>query len=117
MPDEALPPELGELDAEAREAYVAQNPGLTPAVIDAIKTGNLIVVMQPAEVTASWGAPYEVNKFSDGKVEEWIFGCDYPHFCVRRDHKRRFVAGTLFDGQIHLSKAYFEDGKLTEWSR
>ena len=73
--------------------------------------------MDPSHVSVSWGKPYQINKFSSGRLEEWVFGCDYPHNCVVRNRRGRFTSGHLFDSVIHLSKAYFVEGKLTEWSQ
>lgn len=102
---------------ESRQDYIAANPGLDTRTIDAIKSGKLVIGMTPAEVSAAWGRPYRINKFSNLRLEEWIFGCDYPHYCVQRDRHGRFSAGILFDSVIHMSRAHFSEGRLTEWSQ
>ena len=102
---------------DARQAHVLSNPGPSPAIIEAIKTGEPVVGMTPDQVSASWGKPYRVNKFSGGRLEEWVFGCAYPHYCVRRDRGRSIARGMLFDRVIHMSRAYFSAGRLSEWTQ
>jgi hypothetical protein len=97
---------------EGRANYVAANEGLEPEIKGAILDGDLKAGMTPAEVAAAWGAPVSVNRFENGRKIEWIFGCDYPHSCAYETFGRARMPLT-----IHFSRAYFYDGRLTDWRR
>ncbi len=70
--------------------------------------------MTMEQVVAAWGPPAVVQKFRDGAVQYWFFGCDWPHFCNNLDLKlsRRLFAAP---GQIYQSRALFENGVVVDW--
>jgi hypothetical protein len=95
---------------ETRANYIAANPSLGEATKAAIRSGELRVGMTPDEVAAAWGRPAYVNRFENGRKVEWLFGCDYPHFCTYQ------VIGRFRTTEVfYHSRAYFYDGRLTEW--
>jgi hypothetical protein len=97
---------------EARASYIAAHPSLDDATKGAIRNGELRTGMTPDEVAAAWGRPVYINRFDNGRKVEWLFGCDYPHMCSY-ERIGRFQMTEV----IHHSRAYFYDGRLTEWRR
>lgn len=95
-------------------AYVNNHPELDAKTRESILSHSLLVGMSKSEVIAAWGRPVEINKYKNGKVEEWVFGCNYPNICYDFNRNRR--QPLIFRDFQHRPRAYFEDGKLREWS-
>jgi hypothetical protein len=94
---------------EGRVTYVNQNPNLDPAVRTAILDGRLLEGMTPADVRASWGDPLPGYQRA-GALDEWVFGCDQPHYCSTR--------GTMLGETVYYhSRAYFRNGRLESWTQ
>jgi len=93
--------ELGNLNPKSRRAkYIeAHSASLTADTISAIRNGNIILGMTFAEVVASIGKPYKINKSTGswGVHEQWVM-CAPNSF---RDRRYGYV--------------YFENGKVTSW--
>jgi len=93
--------ELGNLNPKSRRTkYIAAHSAtLNANVIRAIRNGQLILGMTPAEVVASIGKPYDINKTTGswGVHEQWVM-CAPNSF---RDRRYGYV--------------YFENGKVTSW--
>ena len=94
---------------ERTQIYLAAHPDLAPNVAEAIKAYVLLEGMTMEQVIGAWGRPAVVQKFRDGAVQYWFFGCDRPHFCAAHDginwnttHK-------------YQSRALFENGVVADW--
>lgn len=94
-------------------AYVDARPELDAETRASILGHTLRAGMSKSDVVAAWGRPVRIYKFSDGQLEEWIFGCDYPHICHGVDGGRR--RPRIFREVQYQPRAYFEDGMLTDW--
>lgn len=93
-------------------SYVAANPSLDEKTKATILRNDIRVGMNKAQVLAAWGRPEQILKFRQGRQEQWIFGCDYPHFCTRNDNR--------FDWNIvnrtrYETRAIFEDGVVASF--
>lgn len=102
-----------QLAQERARHYVQSHPELDPRIQEAILGTKLLVGMKKEEVLAAWGRPIRIVKFREGRQEEWIFGCNYPHLCTRQDRGRH--RSGLFDSVRYESQAIFEDGVLTSF--
>lgn len=100
-----------EMVIESRVAYLRSHPETDARTREAILASNLLVGMMPDQVVAAWGPPYRRFTMADKRTVEWIFGCDYPHICVR-DERRRLLEDPRF-----LPRAWFYDGRLSDWRR
>jgi len=93
--------ELGNLNPKSRRTkyIVAHSATLNANTIGAIRNGQLILGMTPAEVVASIGKPYDINRTTGswGVHEQWVM-CAPNSF---RDRRYGYV--------------YFENGKVTSW--
>jgi len=99
----------GQQRAEARAAaYVAAHPALDAETGAAIRALELRRGMTMEQVVAAWGEPAVVQRFRDGKLQSWYFGCDWPHACATPDKSSE-------PDQRYISRATFIDGKLTVW--
>ncbi len=97
---------------ERARSYVAANPSLDEKTKATILRNDIRVGMSKEQVLASWGRPHQILKFRQGRQEQWIFGCDYPHFCTRNDNR--------FDSNIvnrtrYETRAIFEDGVVASF--
>ena len=93
---------------ERARAYLATNPNLASNTAEAIRANLILDGMTMEQVTAAWGPPAVVQKFGDGAVQYWFFGCDWPHFCVGPDRSSS-------DAYRYQSRALFENGVVVEW--
>ena len=97
---------------ERARSYVASNPSLDEKTKATILRNDIRVGMTKEQVLASWGRPEQILRFRQGRQEQWIFGCDYPHFCTRNDNR--------FDSNIvnrtrYETRAIFEDGVVASF--
>ena len=101
---------------ERAEAYLAAHPDLPARTAAAIRSNTIHDGMTMPQVIAAWGRPVVVQKFREGKVEHWFFGCVWPHFCEDVDFSlvRRWRANP---GDIYKSNALFENGVVVDWGR
>jgi len=93
---------------ERAQAYLAAHPNLAPNTAEAIRANLILDGMMMEQVTAAWGPPAVVQGFSDGAVQYWFFGCDWPHFCVDVDRLND-------DAYRYQSRALFENGLVVDW--
>ncbi len=96
---------------ERANGYLAAHPQLDPKISEAIRELGLVVDMTAEQVTASWGKPVIVQKSINGTSELWYFPCDYPHFCRSGAAGRRWRS----EKDRYQSRAFFVNGRLTEW--
>ena len=94
---------------ERADAYVAAHPKLDTNTAEAIRSNLIHEGMTMEQVIAAWGRPAVVQKFRDGAVQYWFFGCDWPHFC----HPPERRSGGL--DEIYRSRALFENGVVVDW--
>ena len=94
---------------ERAQTYVAAHPDLPSNTAEAIKSNSIHDGMTMRQVVAAWGGPAVVQKFRDGAVQYWFFGCHWPHFCDNAD--RRFPEPS----DIYRSRALFENGVVVDW--
>jgi hypothetical protein len=103
-----------ETDREVRQqsarAYVAAHSGNASDITRAISANRVVKGMNMEQVTAAWGAPVSITKYSDGAEQYWLFGCEWPHRCSGPD------IGQSSD-ELYLSKALFRGGKLVDWQQ
>ncbi len=94
---------------ERAQAYLSAHPKLASNTAEAIRANLILDGMTTEQVIAAWGQPAIVQKFRDGAVQYWFFGCDWPHFCD--------VPDLQFPGpdEIFHSRALFENGVVVEW--
>ena len=97
---------------ERVDAYLAATPQLDQETANAIRHFELRKGMTMRQVEATWGRPKLVKKFRSGAVEQWFFGCDWPHTCETMGRRR----GRSED-DIYQSKALFDNGQLVEWKK
>ena len=105
--------------SERAEAYLSTHPKLGAKTAGAIRTNAIRVGMTMEQVIAAWGRPAEIQKFRDGKVQHWFFGCDWPHVCDSQSDRSRLRPGGIFEdpNQRYLSQALFENGVVVKfWS-
>ena len=90
-------------------AYLAAHPDLPAKTVEAIRSNSIHDGMTVGQVVGAWGRPAVVQKFRDGAVQYWFFGCDWPHFCD--------VPDLDFPGpdEIYQSRVLFEDGVVVHW--
>ena len=90
-------------------AYLAAHPDLDPETKTAISRQELRPGMSMEQVVAAWGAPRVVQRFRDGAVQYWFFGCDTRHLCASAEE--------MFPppDAIYLDRALFENGRLVSW--
>ena len=91
---------------ERAQTYLIAHPNLASNTAEAIRANLILDDMTMEQVTAAWGKPAEIQKFRDGAVHYWFFGCDWPHFCssASRHYSQRFQ-----------SRALFENGVVVDW--
>ncbi len=94
-------------------AYVDAHPELDAETRESILDHTLRAGMQRSDVVAAWGRPVRILKFRNGALEEWIFGCDYPHICHGVEGGRR--RPRIFQEVQYQPRAYFENNVLTDW--
>ena len=65
--------------------------------------------MTMEQVIATWGRPAVVQRYRNGAMQYWYFGCDWPHLCTTADE--------MFPtpDEIYNSQAMFIDGKVVSW--
>lgn len=91
-------------------AYIQTHPELDPATKQAMQDFDLRDGMTMEQVVATWGRPAVVQRFRNGAMQYWYFGCDWPHFCTTPDER--------FDpppDEIYRSQAMFVDGRVVSW--
>ncbi len=98
-----------DIGRERAQAYVATHPELPSNTAEAIRSNTIHDGMTMDQVVGAWGRPAVVQRFRDGAVQYWFFGCDWPHFCEYSD--RRFPE----PGEIFQSRALFENGVVVDW--
>jgi len=91
-------------------AYIQAHPDLDPATKEAMQGFDLRKGMTMEQVIATWGRPAVVQRFRDGAMQYWYFGCDWPHFCTSPDEQ--FFPPP---DEIYQSQAMFIDGKVVSW--
>jgi hypothetical protein len=97
---------------ERAAAYVAAHPSLDSATATAIRNNRVAKGMTREQVVAAWGRPALVKRFRDGQLEQWFFGCDWPHSCNPPGSFRE--AAAMMADDYYDSQAYFENGVVTE---
>ena len=103
-----------DIGRERAETYVAAHPNLPSNTADAIKSNSVHDGMTMQQVIAAWGRPAVVQRFRDGVVQFWFFGCDWPHTCT--DPDRGWPRGIFASPHdIYRSKALFENGVVVDW--
>ena len=95
---------------ERVNAYLTANPQLDKETANAVRHYELRKGMTMRQVEAVWGRPVLVKKFRSGAVEQWFFGCDWPHACISMGRRRG-----RSEEEIYQSQALFENGQLVEW--
>lgn len=100
-----------QLARERANGYVAAYSDLDANVAAAIRDLVLVEGMTPEQVTASWGKPVIVQKSINKTSEMWYFPCEYPHFCRSRSGRRK----SRGEEDQYQSRAFFVNGRLTEW--
>ncbi len=98
-----------DIGRERAQAYVAAHPNLPSNTAEAIRSNTIHDGMTMEQVVGAWGRPAVVQRFRDGAVQYWFFGCDWPHFCDTSD--RRFPS----PAEIYQSRALFENGVVVDW--
>ena len=96
-----------EIAKERAETYVAAHPNLSSS--SAIRANTIRDGMTMEQVIAAWGRPVVIQKFRDGALQYWFFGCDWPHFCKSSNRVR---SGP---DEIYYSRALFENGVVVDW--
>ncbi len=91
---------------ERAQAYLSAHPKLASNTAEAIRANLILDGMTTEQVIAAWGQPAIVQKFRDGAVQYWFFGCDWPHFCASAE--RHY-------SQRYQSRALFENGVVVDW--
>ncbi|MFT5487131.1 MAG: hypothetical protein ACI9JL_002341 [Paracoccaceae bacterium] len=89
-------------------AFLAANPRTDSALVDAMRRFQIRKGMTPQQVTAVWGAPYQILKWRNGTVTHWQFSCAWPAYCFPPD-----MRGGLVEPQ--RAEAFFEKGQLVRW--
>ena len=90
-------------------AYLAAHPETETETIIAMRRFELRAGMSKREVAATWGKPFEIQKWRSGTVDVWYFGCGWPNRCEAPDRP------TIL-GEVIRPQAYFRKGRLTQWS-
>ena len=93
---------------ERAQAYLAAHPNLASNTAEAIRANLILDGMTMEQVIAAWGRPAVVQKFRDGVVQYWFFGCDWPHVCDAPDLDPS-------PDEIFHSRALFENGVVVDW--
>ncbi len=94
---------------ERAQIYVAVHPDLPSNTAEAIRTNTIQNGMTMEQVIAAWGPPAVVEKFREGTLQYWFFGCDRPHFCKSQNRVRSGPE------EIYHSRALFQDGVVADW--
>ncbi len=92
----------------ADAAYVAAHPGLNQNTARAIASNSVHEGMTMEQVIAAWGEPVEVQRFREGAMQYWFFGCHWPHHCGGVDIG-------MSPEERYQSRAILEDGRVVEW--
>ncbi|MPY72167.1 MAG: hypothetical protein GEU92_19070 [Alphaproteobacteria bacterium] len=98
---------------ERAASYVAGHPDLDPEVAGAIKANQVRKGMTKEQVVAAWGRPAAIKRFRNGALEQWLFGCDYPHICNSPGSFRE--AHAMMIDEYYNSQAFFENGVVTDF--
>ena len=98
-----------DIASERAQAYLAGHPKLASNTAEAIRANLILNGMTMELVIAAWGRPAVIQKFRDGAVQYWFFGCDWPHVCHAPD------LGPTGPNQIFQSRALFENGVVVDW--
>ena len=103
-----------EIAKERAQTYVAAHPKLATNTADAIGSNSIHEGMSMEQVIAAWGRPVVVQKFRDGSLQYWFFGCDWPHYCQDLDLG---IARSLLASpdDIYYSRALFQNGVVVDW--
>ncbi len=103
-----------DIGRERAQAYLAHHSELPSNTVEAIRSNSLRDGMTMDQVIAAWGRPAVVQKFRDGAVQYWFFGCDWPHACTNPDRGR---SSGIFASphDIYISQALFENGVVVDW--
>lgn len=94
---------------ERARAYLVAHPKLASNTAQAIRSNLILDGMTMEQVVAAWGPPAEVQRFREGAVQYWFFGCDWPHFCNAPD------LSSSGPDNIFQSRALFENGVVVDW--
>ncbi len=94
---------------ERAQAYLSAHPKLASNTAEAIRANLILDGMSMEQVIAAWGRPAVVQKFREGAVQYWFFGCDWPHFCTNPE------IGFPGPDEIFQSRALFENGVVVDW--
>ncbi len=94
---------------ERAQTYLAAHPKLASNTAEAIRANLILDGMTMEQVVAAWGPPAVVQRFREGTLQYWFFGCDWPHFCDGPDLD--------YPGpdEIFQSRALFENGVVVDW--
>lgn len=98
---------------ERAASYVAAHPDLDPAIAGAIRANQVRKGMNREQVVAAWGRPAAIKRFRNGALEQWFFGCDYPHICNPPGSFRE--AHSMMIDEYYNSQAFFENGVVTDF--
>lgn len=98
---------------ERAEAYAAARPNLEPRIAEAIRNNRVLEGMTMEQVVAAWGRPAYVRRFRDGQLQQWFFGCGWPHICTVPGSRREAWAAMAED--YYQSRIIFEDGRVTHF--
>jgi len=90
--------------ASKRTKYVKANPDLTPEIKALILSGDIAIGMTMAQVMASRGRPWDINKTTTahGTRTQWVMGPVDSMATWPKKSKQYFYI-------------YFENGKVTAW--
>ena len=97
---------------ERAAAYVAAHPALDEATASLIRNNRVAKGMTKEQVIAAWGRPALVKRFRAGQVEQWFFGCGWPHICNPPGDLRESVS--MMADDYYDSQAIFENGVVTD---
>lgn len=98
---------------ERGQAYAAAHPDLDSQVAEAIRNNRVLEGMTMEQVVAAWGRPAYVRRFRDGQLQQWFFGCGWPHICTVPSSRREAWAAMAED--YYRSRVIFEDGRVTHF--
>lgn len=86
-----------------RQDYIKTHPDISQRIKDAILKGDILIGMTEAQVIASRGTPYKVNRStgSYGVHEQWVMFFDTPSILDPKSYTYAYI--------------YFENGRVTSW--
>lgn len=91
------------------QSYLAAHPDVPPEIADAIRANTVRKGMNMEQVIAAWGQPAYVQRFRDGAVQYWYFGCDWPNYCNTAEKMSADA------DEIYNSRALFQNGVVVDW--